>query len=219
MSFDTDGFERYQKGLDAFSEPWSSDSDYSDDDSDDAFGIKSESKSSADKEDDSSEETEEKDPEEVENMFYELEFYPLGLMSYDEFLNFEKVMDYQPSQTDISHVRWMLHQKGLPVEISDCVLEYADYVPKGSLPVPGQPLHPQCRQELDRYLEHCWQLVVRCYMLGHELDGKDGMEIESFVRREVKGCLMELFSCRCDDVYGDFCAFYAEPTENSVVGR
>ncbi|RBQ69444.1 hypothetical protein FVER14953_05600 [Fusarium verticillioides] len=219
MSFDTNGFEMYQKGLDAFSEPWSSDSDDSDDDSDDASSIKSGNNSSADNEDDSSDGIEEKDSEEVENMFYELEFNPLGLMSYDEFLNFEKLMGYQPSQTDISHVRWMLCQQGLPVEISDCVLEYADYAPKGSLPVPGQPLHPQCRQELDCYLEHCWQLVVRCYMLGHELDGKDGMDIESFVRCEVKGCLVELFNCRCDDVYGEFCAFYAEPTENSVVGR
>nr|RBQ83305.1 hypothetical protein FVER53263_05600 [Fusarium verticillioides] len=108
MSFDTNGFEMYQKGLDAFSEPWSSDSDDSDDDSDDASSIKSGNNSSADNEDDSSDGIEEKDSEEVENMFYELEFNPLGLMSYDEFLNFEKLMGYQPSQTDISHVRWML---------------------------------------------------------------------------------------------------------------
>ncbi|KAL9570834.1 hypothetical protein ACKAV7_005171 [Fusarium commune] len=219
MRFDTLGFENYQKGLDRFGFPYSDDE--SDAESNDGSSTKSGNRSSAgnDSDDGSSDEPEEKDPEEVENMFYKLEFYPFGLMSYDDFLNFEKLMDYQLSPSDISHVRGILCQKGLPVEISDCILEYADYATRGSLPVSGQPLHPQCKQELDRYLEHCWQLIVRCYMIGHELDGKDGMDIESFVRGEVKDCLMELFNCKCDGVYEMFCGFDGEPTEDSGAGN
>ncbi|KAF5718555.1 hypothetical protein FMUND_5136 [Fusarium mundagurra] len=219
MRFDANGFQNYQKGLDRFGFPYSDDE--SDAESHDGSSTKSSNGSNADDDSDdgSADEPEEKDPEEVENMFYTLEFYPLGLMSYDDFLNFEKLLEYRPSPPDIPRVRSLLFHIGLPPEISDRILEYADYAPRGSLPVPGQPLHPQCRQELDRYLEHCWQLVVRCYMLGNELDGRDGMDIESFVREEVKDCLVELFSCRCDGVHDSFCGFDAELTEDFDVVR
>ncbi|KAG4290263.1 hypothetical protein FPRO06_02149 [Fusarium proliferatum] len=219
MRFDTNGFENYQKGLDRFG--FSCSDDESDAESHNGSSTNSGNKSSAenDSDDGSSDEPEEKDPEEVENMFYTLGFYPLGLMSYDDFLNFEKLMEYRPSPPDVSHVRSILFQKGLPIEITDRILEYADYAPRGSLPVPGQPLHPQCRQELGRYLELCWQLIVRCYILGHELHGRDGMDIGSFVREEVEDCLVELFSCRCDGVHESFSGFDAVPTENSGVER
>ncbi|KAH7208783.1 hypothetical protein DER44DRAFT_808881 [Fusarium oxysporum] len=209
MRFDQFGFERYQKGLTYFD-----DSDYepitissgkpgiksgeeSDDDSEAESSDDSSDESSAESSGESSDESEEEDPEEVRNRFYKLEFYPYGLMSYEDFLNFEKPMGFQPLPSDIKHVRWILCQQGLPVELSDCILEHADYTPRGRLPVPGKPLHPQCTDELGRYLEHCWQLIVRCYMLGHEL--RDKMDIEAFVREEVKDFVYELFKCECDD--------------------
>ncbi|KAI3577420.1 hypothetical protein IWW34DRAFT_821601 [Fusarium oxysporum f. sp. albedinis] len=213
MRFDQFGFERYQKGLTYFD-----DSDYepitkssekpgiksgeeSDDDSEaessDDSSDESSAESSAESSGESSDESEEEDPEEVRNRFYKLEFYPYGLMSYEDFLNFEKPMGFQPLPSDIKHVRWILCQQGLPVELSDCILEHADYTPRGRLPVPGKPLHPQCTDELGRYLEHCWQLIVRCYMLGHEL--RDKMDIEALVREEVKDFVYELFKCECDD--------------------
>ncbi|KLO89552.1 uncharacterized protein LW93_1611 [Fusarium fujikuroi] len=123
MRFDTNGFENYQKGLDRFG--FSCSDDESDAESHNGSSTNSGNKSSAenDSDDGSSDEPEEKDPEEVENMFYTLEFYPLGLMSYDDFLNFEKLMEYRPSPPDISHVRSILFQKGLPIEITDRILE------------------------------------------------------------------------------------------------
>ncbi|KAG5757109.1 hypothetical protein H9Q69_000791 [Fusarium xylarioides] len=187
MRFDQQGFERYQKF----------------DESDD------------DPEAESSGESEEEDPEEVRNRFYELEFYPFGLMSYEDFLNFEKPIGFQPLPSDIKHVRWVLCQQGLPVELSDCILEYADYTPQGNLPVPGKPLHPQCRDELNRYLEYCWQLIVRCYMLGHEL--RDKMDIETLVGEEVKDFVYELFKCESGGFYELLYGFDAEPTEGSEV--
>ncbi|KAG9505213.1 hypothetical protein J7337_002179 [Fusarium musae] len=123
---------------------------------------------------------------------YALTFYPYGLISYEEFLNFETPVGHQISPSDVTYVRWILCQKGLPVEVSDCILEYADYTPRGSLSLSGKPLHPQCKQELDCYLHYCWQLIVRCYMLGNEL--KDKMDIEDLLRMEVKDSLAELFS-------------------------
>jgi hypothetical protein len=213
MTFDKWGFERYQKGLYWFDDSGDEADVKSGDDA--STKLEKESSTGGDSEDDSSDDSEEEDPEEVRNRFHTLEFYPYGLMSYEDFLNFEKPMDFQPVPSDIPHVRWILCQKGLPVELSDCILEYAYYAPRGSLPVPGKPLHPQCRQELDRYLEHCWQLIVRCYMLGHELNGRDGMNIDVFLLDEVKDCLVELFKCKCDGVYEVLHGFDSEPTEDS----
>ncbi|KAF5233898.1 hypothetical protein FANTH_12405 [Fusarium anthophilum] len=134
----------------------------------------------------------ERSPQDPDDYYaYTLTFYPYGLISYDEFLNFETPVGHQINPSDVTHVRWILCQKGLPVEISNCILEYADYTPRGSLPLSGKPLHPQCKQELDRYLDYCWQLIVRCCMLGYEL--KDKMDIESLLRVEVKDSLSELF--------------------------
>ncbi|KAL7768675.1 hypothetical protein ACKLNR_000059 [Fusarium oxysporum f. sp. zingiberi] len=222
MRFDQFGFERYQKGLTYFD-----DSDYepitkssekpgiksgeeSDDDSEAESSDDSSDESSAESSGESSDES-----EEVRNRFYKLEFYPYGLMSYEDFLNFEKPMGFQPLPSDIKHVRWILCQQGLPVELSDCILEHADYTPRGRLPVPGKPLHPQCTDELGRYLEHCWQLIVRCYMLGHEL--RDKMDIEALVREEVKDFVYELFKCECDGAYELLYGFDAEPPEDSEV--
>ncbi|KAF5666708.1 hypothetical protein FDENT_12291 [Fusarium denticulatum] len=153
---------------------------HDDDAADDGVGLKA------------NDESTERSPQDPEGYYnYALTFYPYGLMSYEEFLNFETPVGHQISPLEVTHVRWILCQKGLPVEISDCILECADYTPRGSLPLPGKPLHPQCKQELDSYLEYCWQLIVRCYMLGNEL--KDKMDIEDLLQMEVKNSLAELF--------------------------
>ncbi|KAF4950727.1 hypothetical protein FGADI_8001 [Fusarium gaditjirri] len=149
---------------------------YDDDNVDDGVGLKA---------DDNSTQCSAQNPE--YDYDYALKFYPYGLISYEEFLNFEIPVGHQINPSDVTHVRWVLCQKGLPVEISDCILEYADYTPRGSLPLSGKPLHPQCKQELDRYLDYCWQLIVRCYMLGYEL--KDKMDIESLLLAEIKNSL------------------------------
>ncbi|KAF4968394.1 hypothetical protein FSARC_4191 [Fusarium sarcochroum] len=126
--------------------------------------------------------------------FNDMEYYPFGLISWQEFYNFEKPIGYQPHVTDIPQVRAMLCHKSLPVELADMILETASYTPKRSLPVFGKPFHPQNRAELDRYLDQCWQLIVRCIMMGYEVPH---MDIEFLVRELVKQCLWETFGCEC----------------------
>ncbi|KAH6964445.1 hypothetical protein DER45DRAFT_150413 [Fusarium avenaceum] len=58
-------------------------------------------------------------------LFYNLDYYPYGLMSYEEFLNFEKPVGYQPHSTDIPRVRQMLFEKGLPIELAGQVMKTA----------------------------------------------------------------------------------------------
>ncbi|RGP68545.1 hypothetical protein FLONG3_8104 [Fusarium longipes] len=101
------------------------------------------------------------DPEEPIETIFKLEFYPYGLMTYEEFLSLEKPTSYRPHPTDVLQIRWMLGKKGLPIEISDSILSAADYVPKRSLPIDGKPFHPGNKAELGRYLDECWQLIVR----------------------------------------------------------
>ncbi|KAF5965909.1 hypothetical protein FBULB1_11987 [Fusarium bulbicola] len=177
---------------------------HDDDTADDGVGLKA---------DDESTERSPQDPNEYHA--YTLTFYPYGLISYEEFLNFETPVGYQINPSDVTHVRWILCQKGLPVEISNCILEYADYTPRGSLPLSGKPLHPQCEQELDRYLDYCWQLIVRCCMLGYEL--KDEMDIESLLQVEVKNSLSELFRCKCGGVNKLLEDFDSEAPDESEV--
>ncbi|KAM0375774.1 hypothetical protein ACHAPK_002555 [Fusarium culmorum] len=136
------------------------------------------------------------DSEFIEPSAYKLKFYPYGLITYDEFLNFEKPASYQPHSNDVAHVRWMLGQKGLPTELADSIISKAEYIPGRSLPVDGRPFHPGNKAELDRYLEECWQLIVRCFMLGRELENED-VDFEERIRRLFKVCVREVFRCDC----------------------
>ncbi|KAL4726443.1 hypothetical protein ACLX1H_007125 [Fusarium chlamydosporum] len=128
---------------------------------------------------------------------WKLKFYPYGLMTYDEFLSFEKPVGYKPHAAEVSQVKYMLVQKSLPEELAENILSEADYVPGRSLPVAGKPLHPGNKTELDLYLEECWQLIVRCVMLGRELEDED-FEFDKHMRRMFKECLKTMFQCDCD---------------------
>ncbi|KIL89108.1 hypothetical protein FAVG1_07502 [Fusarium avenaceum] len=140
--------------------------------------------------------------------YYDLEYYPYGLMSYEEFLNFENPIGYQPHSTDILHVRHMLCEKGLPIELADQAIKTANYTPTRSLPIAGKPFHPGNRAEMDRYLETCWQMIVRCIMVGNELGSR--MPGENVFVRTFKECLRELFRCDCEGTYELFRYFDEE---------
>jgi hypothetical protein len=133
---------------------------------------------------------------EIPDRFYKLDFYPYGLMSYDDFLSFEEPVSYQPHASDIPQVQQALHNKGLPAELSDSILSAANYTGKRTLPIAGNPFHPENKAELDGYLEECWGLVVRCVMLGYELEDED-WSIEKRVRDVFKRCLGSVFRCEC----------------------
>lgn len=49
------------------------------------------------------------------------------------------------------------------------MMDFADYRPRQTLEVPHDPLHPTNRKALGQYLEHCWQIIVRCDMMMKEL--------------------------------------------------
>ncbi|PGH16874.1 hypothetical protein AJ79_01518 [Helicocarpus griseus UAMH5409] len=63
---------------------------------------------------------------------------------------------------DISYGRVSLAQLQLALE----VLNFADYVLWCRSVVSGDPLHPENRTELRKYLNYCWQLLGRCDMLA-----------------------------------------------------
>ncbi|GKZ30290.1 hypothetical protein AbraIFM66950_008626 [Aspergillus brasiliensis] len=94
-----------------------------------------------------------------------------GELSIEEFLTLGNVpLLFVPRETDVGEVRWILSYAGkLPFELVLIIMELADYTPRRSLEVPHDPLHPANRRALDQYLEHCWQIIVRCDMIMKEL--------------------------------------------------
>ncbi|KAA8649297.1 uncharacterized protein ATNIH1004_005198 [Aspergillus tanneri] len=72
---------------------------------------------------------------------------------------------YQPDSHDVAIVIYILQQMGLPTELILIILELAEYAPKGSIPIPHDPLHKKNLPELQKYLDYCWQLLVRTNML------------------------------------------------------
>ncbi|KAJ5820372.1 hypothetical protein N7474_005963 [Penicillium riverlandense] len=98
---------------------------------------------------------------------------PYGRVPIEEFLSLDNSTGYQPAVSDMDSVRWILCRKGLPVELTMDIMELAGYDPKRRLEIPHDPFHPSNREELSRYLTYCWQIIVRCDMMGKAL----GMEI------------------------------------------
>lgn len=97
-----------------------------------------------------------------------------GLLSFDEFLNLEGPFpsdQYQPLESDVESVRQELLSQDLPPELVLMIMNFADYKAKRVLKVPHDPLHPANKAELDRYLDQCWQIIVACDILDHELGG------------------------------------------------
>lgn len=95
--------------------------------------------------------------------------YPYGLMHIQDFLEFETVASHLPTESEVIHVTWMLGEKGLPVEISSSIMELADYEPRRRLKVPHDPFHRDNKAELERYLSCCWNVLIRCDILGKAL--------------------------------------------------
>jgi hypothetical protein len=76
------------------------------------------------------------------------------------------INSYLPTRDDISCVMNYLGQKGLPLELSFTILEIAEYVPQRMSAVEGDPLNAENAQVLRRYLNFCWDLLVRSDMLA-----------------------------------------------------
>lgn len=93
----------------------------------------------------------------------------LGRVSYDEFLVVEKVVPYVPSAEDIDEARAVLTDQRLPVELADMILDFAGYNETRTLTVRHEPLHERNRGQLKCFLEECWQVLLRCDMMGRAL--------------------------------------------------
>lgn len=116
---------------------------------------------------------------------------PMGHIPYEEFLLHEETVGYEASPSDVSHVRWILCEKGLPIEIANLILGTASYSGKRRLPVPHDPFHPGNQNELAKHLKYCWQLIVRTEAIGRAL----GMEIDW--ETEISLSVIRHFDCSC----------------------
>lgn len=95
-----------------------------------------------------------------------------------------------PSISDFQMVLNFLGKKGLPAELALQILDVAQYVPVGRLPVRDDPFHAYNADELKKYLSFCWKLLVRVDMLFKE--GEHGMDLDW--EAEVINALFTLFN-------------------------
>lgn len=113
-----------------------------------------------------------------------------GKVPFHDFLTLECPTTHEPAVLDIDQVRSILCSKGLPIELAFDVMEFADYTPKWRLNVPHDPFHPSNREELDRYLKYCWQLVVRCDVVAK------GLSMKIYWEDLVTDCISQLWEAR-----------------------
>lgn len=95
-----------------------------------------------------------------------------GKMAYRDFINTGTERYYMPSAVERSEVLLMLRAKGLPAEIGLQILDLADYKAQRKLKVPHDPFHPHNEEELKKYLNYCWVLLVRCDMVAKALGNR-----------------------------------------------
>jgi len=98
--------------------------------------------------------------------------YPYGVLPFMDFLGLETEVVYMPSVSDVMHVHWCLYSLGLPTELAAEIMDLAAYRPMRRLEVPHDPLDPANREELRRYLDFCFRILVRCEVISRWLGGE-----------------------------------------------
>jgi hypothetical protein len=110
-----------------------------------------------------------------------------GRMSLSNLEHKDYTPMYAPTSPDIPIVEVYLRRKGLPRELVREVLVLADYKMKRRLVVADDPLHPENAPELRKYLNYCWQVLVRTDVVarayGRRIDWKS----------EVTECIWDLW--------------------------
>ncbi|RAH64378.1 uncharacterized protein BO66DRAFT_396215 [Aspergillus aculeatinus CBS 121060] len=107
-------------------------------------------------------------------LFLNEDNFPFGKVPFEVFLTCDTDAPYHPSASDIARVEAYLRHKGLPQELVLDITTWTEYDrPRNRLPVPHDPLHVGNRTVLEKYLDECFRIMVRCNMLAQEL----GMEI------------------------------------------
>jgi len=95
----------------------------------------------------------------------------MGIMTFEDFLALEHEPYHVPKRGDAEDVQNILRLFGLPAELQLRILELADYdkyAPR-RLIVEHDPLHPENREELQKYLTYCWTLLINCDMMAKAL--------------------------------------------------
>lgn len=135
--------------------------------------------------------------------------YPYGRLPYLEFLSFEKEAPNLPHAREGPQAYEALKQKGLSNELVDYIMELAEYGPKTRrLPVAHDPFHQSNSEELGKYLEYCWVLLVRCEVIARTI----GLELNW--EEMISSQLAQLFRCdRCPRI--EKCVW--ENSENNTV--
>ncbi|KAH7303630.1 hypothetical protein B0I35DRAFT_455090 [Stachybotrys elegans] len=117
----------------------------------------------------------------------------LGKTSYQRFLTSQNRVGYVPLASDIDEVRWALQAKSLPREVIDQIMDTAQYgASTRRLRIEHDPLHPENRIELEKYLSYCWKLMVWSQLVADEI----GMDLHW--EKLVSKALIDIFSCDCD---------------------
>lgn len=114
-----------------------------------------------------------------------------GQLAFQDFLrsdgsNTSSSRSFMPSILNIYNVEETLKAKGLPTEIAWQVLGLTEYdTPKRRLKVAHHPFHHDNREELQKYLQYCWQILVRCNMMAKALQVE--IDWKYLVARCLKG--------------------------------
>lgn len=96
--------------------------------------------------------------------------YPYGLLPILDFLTLHtETSPYLPTGSDVMQVRKYLYKKGLPLELVYDIMDFAGYAPLRKLERAHDPFHPTNRDDLHRYLDYCWRIVVRCDLMARWL--------------------------------------------------
>jgi hypothetical protein len=95
---------------------------------------------------------------------------------------------YVPTRDDIQVVRAYLRLQNLPMELILQIMEMADYIPARRIPIPDDVFHLDNGEELRRYLNYCWQLLVRSDVLARACGHKIPWQMEvTYIVNELWG--------------------------------
>lgn len=115
-----------------------------------------------------------------------------GTILAQEFVTLEKSREYLPHTSDISDVQQTLYLKRRPAELVLEVMDLTEYEPRRQLKAQHNPFHPENRKELEKYLKHCWQILVRCEMVASALG------VNALSRNMIAGRILDLYGASDD---------------------
>lgn len=110
-----------------------------------------------------------------------------GTLPVNQFLDLKRSAIDKPNVAEVFLVRAILIARGFQVEIAVKILRFMDYEPKRRITIPNDPFHPSNKEELIKYLNYCWKLLIFCEVMANALDKHiDWREV-------VSQCVLELW--------------------------